>query len=159
MTKPTPLETLTRGHRHPASDSPAAIRVRRKHAESAARFCPDPRMERMLELRDAADPRFDQALPATFDTTALDQARQQLEAAADAYCREAKALQGRTGDVWNELVGLAPTPGISPLTGDASIQAGGVTYRKPSFQRQVRDAVYGAFYTHFPRMQVNLERV
>ncbi len=132
----------------------SAARFARTRVEASAEFEAEQRDQARRDRIEAIR----QALPETFDMTALDQARKDLEAAADAYCREARALEMRTGEVWNELVGMAPTPGISPLTGDGSIQADGVVYRKPSFQRQLRDAVYGAFHKHFPRTEIRLDR-
>lgn len=92
-------------------------------------------------------------LPAIFDTAALDKARAKVEAAVDAYCREARALEVRVSDVYSELTGLQPH-GISIESGSGAI--GG--HRKPSFQRQLRDAVYGPFTRHFPHTQVNIDR-
>lgn len=132
----------------------SAVRFARTRVEASAEFEAD---QREQERRDRIEA-IRQGLPATFDLTALDQARKDLEAAADAYCREARALEVRTGEVWNELTGMAPTLGVTPLTGDGSIQASGVVYRKPSFQRQLRDAVCGAFHTHFPRTEIRLNR-
>ncbi len=136
------------------------------HAETAIRFARmriDAAAEIEAEQREQA--RRDrieairQELPAIFNTTALDEARQNLEAAADAYCREARMLQDRTGDAFNELIGLGSTPGITPMSGDGAIQAGGITYRKPSFQHQARQVMTAAFRKHFPRVEIDFGKL
>lgn len=116
----------------------AAVEVQAQEREQA-------RIDRIAAIR--------AELPAIFDTTALDKARAKVEAAVDAYCQEARALEVRVSDVYSELTALQPHD-ISIESGSGAI--GG--YRKPSFQRQVRDAVYEPFKRHFPRTQVALDR-
>lgn len=65
MDKLTPIDLMTQGYRDPVSDSLAAIRVRRKQAEAAARFQVRPDYERALAWRDSGDPRWDKLGPST----------------------------------------------------------------------------------------------
>ncbi len=136
---------------HDLERAESAVRFARTRLEASAEF----EAERREQARRDRIEAIRQELPAIFGTSALDEARKKLEAAADAYCREARALQDRTGEVYTELLGLGSTPGITPISGDGSIQADGTTYRKPSFQHQVRQIIAAAFHKHFPRTNVD----